>query len=113
MKMIYAIGTALALSGVAFAGETETKMMKEMVKDAVKKEMSPQAAVPPVVPTSEEVSDEELLMIDEDMTPEEMEEEAKLLIAEGEALKKRAAEIRAKEKMKKSDAATAGGAPKK
>jgi len=145
MKMVYAMGVALVLSGLVFAGETETKRMKEMAKDATQKEMAPPSAVP-AVPTmpgmgkpmdtakdavkkgvaphvmppgmemddlSDGMPEEELLAIDEEMSADEMDEEAALLIAEGEALKKRAAEMRAKEKITKGAAATPGGAPKK
>ena len=141
MKMVYAMGMMLALSGLAFAGETETKMMKEMAKDAIKKEMPPQAAVPavPAMPgmgnpmdaakdamkkgiaphvmppgmEMDDMAEEDLLMVDEDMSADEMDEEANLLITEGQMLKKRAAEMRAKEKMTKSAPAIPGGAPKK
>jgi len=144
MKMVYAVGMVLALSAPVFAGETETKMMKEMAKDAMKKEMSPPTV--PAVPTvpampgmgkpmdaakdvmkknpqmmppgmemdgmMDGMSEEDLLMADEDMSPDEMDEEANLLIAEGQMLKKRAVEMRAKEKMK-SAPPIPGGAPKK
>ena len=147
MKIVYVSGMVLALSGLAFAGETETKMMKEMAKDAMKKEM-PSAAVPavpavPVIPgmgkpmdaakdamkkevaphmmppgmemngMMDGMSEEEMLMADEDMSPDEMDEEANLLIAEGQMLKKRAAEMRVKEKMMKNAPPIPGGAPKK
>ena len=145
MKTVYTIGMVLALSGLAFSGETATKMTQEMAKDAVKKEMTPPVAVPavPEMPAMgksmdagkdamkkggppnamppgiamgsslDEMSEEELLMPDEEMSPDEMDEEADLLIAEGQALKKRAAEMRAKENLMKGGASMPGGAPKK
>jgi len=146
MKMVYAMGMVLAFSGLVFAGETETKMMKEMGKDAMKGMAPAMPAVPaipampgmgksavPAVPAmpslgksldaakdamkkdvaphimppgmemddmAEGMSEEEMLMVDEEMSADEMDEEANLLISEGQMLKKRAAEMRAKEKMK-------------
>jgi len=146
MKTVYTAGMVLVLSGLAFAGSPETKIMKEMAKDAIMKDVVPVAPAVPAAPAipgmgksmdaakdaikkevaphimppgmemddpSDGMSEADLLIADDDMSPDEMDEEANLLIAEGQALKKRAAEMRAKGKMPKSGAMMPGGAPKK
>jgi len=98
--MIYGMGLALVLSGLVYAGD-------------VKK------TVPPVVEgLEEEGMDAEETEMGEmgemGMTADEMDEEADMLITEGQALKKRAAEMRIKELAEKGKSAVPpmpGGKP--
>jgi hypothetical protein len=124
MKVVYASGIVLALSGMLFAGETETmkaamgEMMKDAAKDAAKKSVAEQMPDAQLIPGMAEMApgmpetmeDSEMFdgMGEMEMSADEMNEEGDLLIAEGKELKKRAAEMRLKEKAEKEKGAKKG-----
>lgn len=114
MKAFYASGLVLMMSGLLAAGETETMkgatgdMIKGAAKDAAAEQMPGMEEMAPGM--SEMMDDEEMFgaIGDVEMSADEMDEEGDLLIAEGKALKKRAAEIRLQEKAEKEKAGKKG-----
>jgi hypothetical protein len=121
MKAVYASGIVLALSSALFAGEAETikgamgEMMKDAAKDAAQKtvvEQMPDAKQIPgmeaLVPGMPEIMDDEEVLGglgEMEMSADEMDEEGDLLITEGKDLKKKAVEMRLKEKAGKEKGA--------